>query len=386
LLLTIVLSNKSNFDSKTNSNYSYKNILSQSKSNFEPINLKRNLNKILSPKNKEKAILMKSSNSILLTRKFLSSNEEKTAFDEKCLTDNPDSNLKGGNSNVYMISLKREESSEDIKEKVCKIFNNFAKFSKEENKFVLSNQALIKILRFVNLLDDKHLKLSDIDLILKKVSPKSVKLDQDSFLDFIAQLAFKLNSKSFTIDPKTTILGIIKTYFDHFVDSLDKPMHDTEENEFISSTHVKMTIPSFIEKFEIQSEMIILISSIYNGLKEVYQQYFSYEVNDYGSIEQIKKESINSFIGFCRDYEITPYLLNMNQLACYWNQVNTEQKINTSLFDQKKELGKMFTLSKFGMMLLHFGIMTFSKFNQGSLDYPDSGIFLIILRKDHLFP
>ena len=126
---------------------------------------------------------MKSSNSILLTRKFLSTNEEKTVFDDKCLTDNPDSNLKGGNSKVYMISLKKEESSEDIKEKVCKIFNNFAKFSKDENKFVLSNQALIKILRFVNMLDDKHLKLSDIDLILKKVSPKSVRLDQDSFLE-----------------------------------------------------------------------------------------------------------------------------------------------------------------------------------------------------------
>jgi hypothetical protein len=368
-----VLNNKSNFDSKTNSNYSYKFILSPSKSNFEPINLKRNLNKILSPKNKEKAILMKSSNSILLTRKFLSTNEEKTVFDDKCLTDNPDSNLKGGNSKVYMISLKKEESSEDIKEKVCKIFNNFAKFSKDENKFVLSNQALIKILRFVNMLDDKHLKLSDIDLILKKVSPKSVRLDQDSFLDFIAQLAFKLNSKSFTIDPKTAILSVVKTYFDPFVDSLDKPSNDTEENEFISSTHVKMTIPSFIEKFEIQPEMIILISSIYNGLKEVYQQYFAYEVNEYGSIEQVKKESINSFIGFCRDYEITPYLLNMNQLACYWNTVNSEHKVKTSLFDQKKELGKMFTLSKFGMMLLHFGIMTFSKFNQGSIDFPDSG-------------
>jgi hypothetical protein len=277
-----------------------------------------------------------------------------------------------------MINLKRENSSDDIKEKVCKIFNNFAKFSKEENKFVLSNQALIKILRFVNMLDDKKLKLSDIDLILKKVSPKSVKLDQDHFLDFIAQLAFKLNYKSFTNDPKDAILGIVQTYFDPFVDNLDKPSQDTEENEFITSTHVKITIPTFVDKFDIQPEMIMLISSIYNGLKEVYQQYFAYEVNDYGSIEQIKKESINSFMEFCRDYEITPYLLNMNQLACYWNHINADNKFGTCLFDQKKEIGKIFTLSKFGMMLLHFGIMTFSKFNQGSIDYPDTGIFLIM--------
>lgn len=320
---------------------------------------------------------MKTSNSILLNKRFLITNEEKTVYEtEKCFTENLEGNHKDGNNKLYFVDSKKEESSEEIKQKVCKIFNNFAKFSKEENMFVLAHQALIKILRFINILDDKNLKLSDIDLILKKVSPKASKLNQEHFLDFVAQLAYKLDANLFNMNPKNAILKIVKDHFDPFIECLDKPNQEADENEFLSSTHMKISIPSFIEKFDVQPEMIILITSIYNGLREVYQNYFIYEVNDFGSIDQIKKESLSDFIEFCRDYEITPYLLNVNQLACYWNFVNSDVKYGTSVFDQKRDLGKMFTLSKFGLMIIHFGIMTFSKFNQGSIEYPDIGKFI----------
>jgi hypothetical protein len=55
----------------------------------------------------------------------------------------------------------------------------------------------------------------------------------------------------------------------------------------------------------------------------------------------------------------------MSQIVYYWNYVNNGNYRNFQIFDEKRELGKLFTLSKFACMIVHFGIITFVKINQG---------------------
>ena len=318
----------------------------------------------------QRILLTMASTSILLTKQSVAAYDEKSVQNtEKLLTENI--NLSKITEDNFLVNI-----SDTIKIKVQKIFNNFAKYSNEELDFILSQQALIKILRYMNILNDKDIKLCDIDVILKKVCIRATKLNQEQFLDFVAQLSFKLDPMNFTSNPKETILNIVQVFFDPFIEFLEQQNFSVDDlNNSNSLQLVQLSIPNFIEKFEIDQRMITLISSIYSGIKEVYQLYFHYENNDYILYEQILKQSLNSYIEFCKHYEIYPYLLNMNQIVCYWNYVNCTNNPNKkiTIFEGKKDLGKVFTLNKFAVMLIHFSVMTFSKINNASQNLAEFG-------------
>ena len=69
---------------------------------------------------------------------------------------------------------------------------------------------------------------------------------------------------------------------------------------------------------------------------------------------------------FSKEFEIFPYLLNINQLACYWKIIfkSETNKNFAEVFDTKRNLGKFYTLSKFALTLIHFAIIVFYKINQ----------------------
>ena len=279
------------------------------------------------------------------------------------------------NTNESKINIEKtikDGDSDEIKKKVSKIFDNFAKYSKNEKDFILSQQSLIKILRYINILNDKDIKLCDIDVLLKKVCVQGTKLNQEQFLDFMAHLSFKLDAKNFVENPKETISNIVKIFFDPFIEYLEKQNLD-HDNTTTSHTNlfVQLSIPNFVEKFEIDPKMITLISSIYLGLKDIYQLYFHYEVNDYSNHDQILKESFTSYLEFCKDFELTPYLINTNQVVCYWNYIIDTNYTNINIFE--KELGKVFTLNKFAVMMIHFSIMTFTKVNHDACNFVEIG-------------
>jgi hypothetical protein len=384
-----IVETKSNMDSRPFTGNSSKMPMSPLGSMNKKLanNRNKSKDKYFSQKNSQKVLLTKTSTSVVLTKQSVAQNDEKSMhITDKFMTEHDLSKIhEEGNPKEVKEAQNGQSSanlSEEIKFKVSKIFSNFAKFSKEEGDFLLSQQALIKILRYINIVNDKEVKLSDIDLLLKKVCAKGTKLNQEQFLDFTAQLAFKLDPENFAGDAKQTILNIVKAFFDPFVEFLENQNVQLDENESSNSQLIQLSIPSFLEKFEIEQRMVHLISSIYQGIKEVYQIYFKYENKEAFNYDQILKESFKSYLEFCRDYEITPFLLNMNQLVCYWNHVNNINSTYKSLqiFSAQKELGKVFTLSKFALMLVHFAIMTFSKFNQASYNYPEIGIPIINFR------
>ena len=254
---------------------------------------------------------------------------------------------------------------EELKIKCFKIFDNFAKFSKEEGQFYLSHQSLIKILRYINVVNPKLLKLSDVDMILKKVC-NGTKLNKNQFLDFIVQTSMKLDPQNFSSFPRETTINIIRTFFEPFVYYIEQQNCSIDDpNAPQSHLYLQQSIISFLSKYDMDTKMVTLLNSIYTALREIYSAYFYYEIN---SVKQdvISEGSFMNYIEFTKDFEICPYLLNMNQIVCYWNYVNNidSNYKNLALFEEKRDLGKFFSLSKFSCMIVHFGLMTFGKNHQ----------------------
>lgn len=264
------------------------------------------------------------------------------------------------------FSQENLSDEEVLKNKCFKIFDNFSKFSKDEGKFFLSHQALIKILKYINILTAKMLKLSDVDMILKKVC-NGTKLNKDQFLDFIVQVSMKIDPKNFENFPKESTINVMKTFFEPFVLYIEK-QNCSIDDPFAaqSNLYLQQSIITFLTKFEIDSKLISLLNSLYTTLREVFTVYFIYEMSN-GKEDKILKGSFTNYIEFNKDFEICPYLLNMNQIVCYWNYVNDLEHTNRNtapIFDEKRDLGKVFKLSKFSLMIIHFGLMTFGKINQ----------------------
>ena len=292
--------------------------------------------------------------------------------------------IRNNNEVNKLILDENGNSMDELKIKCFKIFDNFAKFSKEECKFIISHQSLIKILRYVNIISQKLLKLSDVDMILKKVC-KGTKLDKSQFLDFIVNIAKKLNPQNFLDCPQKTTFNVITTFFEPFVFYIEQQncsIDDPNMNQ--NNQHLQQYIITFLSKFEIDSKLVSLVNSIYSTLREVYIAYFFYEVNG-GKEEKTLQGSLKNYLDFNKDFGITPYLLNINQIVCYWNQVNNKDITNKNFFpiyDEKRELGKIFTISKFSLMIIHFGLMSFGKINQpNNLNYTDLEKLLFFLEK-----
>ncbi len=114
-----------------------------------------------------------------------------------------------------------QKKGEDVKTSLLRIFHNFAKFSEEDKDFFISQTALTKVLRTVNILESSSLakyflKQNDVDLIFKKANPCSHRLNSNEFMNFVAILASKVDNNTFINSPKQAVVKLIKNYFEPF--------------------------------------------------------------------------------------------------------------------------------------------------------------------------
>jgi hypothetical protein len=201
-------------------------------------------------------------------------------------------------------------------------------------------------------------------MILKKVC-NGTKLNSHQFLDFIVQTSLRLDPQGFEAEPKITTINVIKTFFEPFINQLENDLLSIDDPKANSSQLTsQQPIILFLSKYEMDSQMASILNNIYFTLKEVYSSYFYYEINSTKE-DVIQQGSLENYIEFSKDFEICPYLMNMSQIVYYWNYINNGNYRNYQIFEEKRELGKLFTLSKFACMIVHFGIITFVKINQG---------------------
>ena len=299
----------------------------------------------------------------------------------------------GNDRNDSQSTDKKDINKEDLIANLRKIFFNFGRFQQNENEFLLPYQGVLKIIKAINIIDDKYVKLSDIDIIFKKVNPSSKKLNEKQFFDFFVFLASKVDPAFFKQDQKGCINNVFRLFFEPFITYIDEKRVSMEEVN--SGVFIFKGIETFLSEYEFDYKIASIINNIYFALKEIYLVYFHYELNSYTNIYKIIEGSTKSLIEFVKDFELVPYSMNMNQIVVYYNliinQLNNEHSLKqlSTLIEPKKDLGSVFTFSRFAMMIIHFSEITFAKFNHlNVISVAETGIFLIIffVRKIDCFP
>jgi hypothetical protein len=212
----------------------------------------------------------------------------------------------------------------------------------------------------------------DLDILLKKICTNTKKnLNQQQFSDLMIFIIKKLDPKGFESDPRQTCIDIIRTLFNPVLEFIDQNYSSNMNSTkcFNNGTiFVQHSVEAYIDNFNLDIKVSSFLGAIYNTLKELYTTYFHYENNNYKNDSLILQEGFNNLINFLKDFEVTPYIININQLTHYWKLINNIDQIKVrkfpQIFSDSRNLGICFTLSKFALMLAHFSIITFNKINQ----------------------
>lgn len=264
----------------------------------------------------------------------------------------------------------------DVKEICLSIFLNYSKFSKEEFQFLLTPQNLIKILKVANIMSDSNiyclLKTNEFDIIYKKTNIYAKNLNLNQFNNFLALLANKLFPKEFSINPKFCIVNFVKEFFNPVNEKIQQAVIENPTNEVF----IHQMILNKFSEIQFDNQIILIINSILPGLKSLYSKFFEMELSKMKDVEKIYKNSLTQLIKFCQIHEIMPYIISLDKLAIYFNlinRMNVEEITNNQeikmIIDPKKDVGNLFTLSKFIALLFHFSVLAYDKYSSFLQNY-----------------
>ena len=237
------------------------------------------------------------SNSSLQKEEPSQSSPELKSSPNEMINDNPD---QGENTEQNEHLLSKNE----IKQYTHLLFLNLAKFSAKDNDYFISQQSLNKILKENSIINPKVIKLSEVDLLFKTISPKSLKLNSNQFLTFLLRLTQKIYPKEFKKNPKQTINFFLGNLFENYADILNNEKVPLESIADSSCQYKSIeTLLSYIPN----DKQIFIINKIIFTLNEIYIKYFVYELE---SSTDLARKSVVNLIAFARDFEILPFIIS----------------------------------------------------------------------------
>lgn len=266
----------------------------------------------------------------------------------------------------------KNENKIDLKDSCFSIFMNFSKFCKEDLQFTMNYQNLIKLLKSVNIIgkEESVLKNFEIDAILKKINPQNKKYTLKHFMNFIVLLSFRIDPALFKKDKKSCVQNVMKKYFEPLIPYIEDQISSGTTGEYFQNFIVK----KYINSVQIDYKIVLIFNSIHNGLKNLYKSYFHFENNHMNEEEKIFRNSLIGLLEFCKDFEITNYIISVERIVNYFNffismaQEQVTKNVDCPfIFDKNKECGKLFTISKLAAFLVHISIINFEK-NSKSLE------------------
>ena len=197
----------------------------------------------------------------------------------------------------------------------------------------------------------------------------------------------KLYPEQYATSPQLTI-----TYF---INKLIKHYNLFFENKIPKDYLYKYQYNSIVKLIQASpnENQIYLISQIILTINEIYEKYFTYELDK--NQEYLYKSSEN-LVKFCRDFELIPQIINSTQAVTYYNLIIHIEQI----YDIFKEIlqkvkfyknkGKMFTLYHFILFLLHMSLYTYTKLfgskswsNQNDNITKESKLLLFLEKLEH---
>ena len=319
--------------------------------------------------------------------------EKEDSFDEKNkFTDNDNNDLnKSEKKNI-------NEKNLDVKSICITIFLYYSSFNFEEKDFVITQLNLNKMLKDLKMLiPEKNLSNSssknntlnksksitltnqnnlkgihiyEIDLLIKKVRNKGKYLTSSQYLNFLVQISDRIYHKIFITNPLTAFEKLVKEYILDYYNYLNNPSNSKLLNP-LSIFQINKNLEKQIKIHSFNLNIIFIFNDIYNTLKIVYKTYFRNEVNGNTNLDLIIKHSLGDLIKLCKDFNISPYYVEMNKVIILYHLLlemtpNEITKIEENegeflTYNNNMNMGKVFTLSKFCMFLFHCSIIVFNK-------------------------
>jgi hypothetical protein len=251
---------------------------------------------------------------------------------------------------------------------------NFSKYYKEDLKFQMTNQNLIKILRYANIIgkQEHEIKEYEIDSILKKVNPKSKKFSLKDFENLLVYLSNRFDP-NFKNDPKSSMAKFLKKYFEPLDFYIEEQIQNKQNIQNANGNgngdfYQYKIVQRYLNMVHIDVNTIYLLNSIYGGIKHLYNCYFAFENNNVKEQDKIYKNSIEGLIRFCKDFEIMNHIASIDTIATYFTfliemkQEEITKNLDFSLiFEKQKDTGKLFTLAKFAAFLVHISVILYEK-------------------------
>ncbi len=301
------------------------------------------------------------------------------------------------NNNILIINNESVQtvSKEEIKGNCMKMFVNYAKFNSVDKAYYLNQQILIKLLKELNVLNNNNLKTSDIDIIFKKVNTFDKKIHFQQFMDILVHISKRNDPDGFKNNQKDCIKDLILnmwSYFSRNQENSEILSYQLEESvvSLNRSKNLHNVIENFVKNFEIDNKMILMINDVYYTIKEIYSVYFNSELNNNTEKNKLLNNSFERLSEFVKEFEIIPYLCNISNIIVYWDYlINlspkdlTKNKSKPELIDEKRDLGRFFTLSKFSALLVYLGVFSFNKCNPLSMNTISDGGKYILMKKSY---
>lgn len=295
------------------------------------------------------------SNSSLQKEEPSQSSPELKSSPNEMINDNPD---QGENTEQNEHLLSKNE----IKQYTHLLFLNLAKFSAKDNDYFISQQSLNKILKENSIINPKVIKLSEVDLLFKTISPKSLKLNSNQFLTFLLRLTQKIYPKEFKKNPKQTINFFLGNLFENYADILNNEKVPLESIADSSCQYKSIeTLLSYIPN----DKQIFIINKIIFTLNEIYIKYFVYELE---SSTDLARKSVVNLIAFARDFEILPFIISETQLVTYYHLSINNNDNNIAVIEEKYNQGENFTFNNFCIFIIHFALLSYTKTVKGTTE------------------
>ena len=237
------------------------------------------------------------------------------------------------------------------------IFLNNASFVKNKECYMMSKSNFLNIMKSINMIKSQ-LILVEIDLIYDSISLKSLMINYSQFNQLLMKIIKKFYQEQYLASPQLTI--------NYFINKLIKQYNLFFENKIPKDYLYKYQYNSIVKIIQIfpNENQIVIIKHIILTINEIYEKYFTYEL-DYNK-EYLYKSSEN-LVSFCRDFEISPQIINSTQAVTYYNLIiHIEQTYNTlkEILEKEKickNKGKIFTLYHFILFIIHMSLYSYTK-------------------------
>ena len=237
------------------------------------------------------------------------------------------------------------------------IFLNNASFVKNKECYMMSKSNFLNIMKSINMIKSQ-LILVEIDLIYDSISLKSLMINYSQFNQILMKIIKKFYQEQYLASPQLTI--------NYFINKLIKQYNLFFENKIPKDYLYKYQYNSIVKIIQIfpNEYQIVIIKHIILTINEIYEKYFTYEL-DYNK-EYLYKSSEN-LVSFCRDFEISPQIINSTQAVTYYNLIiHIEQTYNTlkEILEKEKickNKGKIFTLYHFILFIIHMSLYSYTK-------------------------